>query len=187
MDPDPPPQEDAIIPPQAEQVTVNRRERVETNPEIRGQSSAGKYGCLGSIAIWTIGWLAVAFLAISRASRVPDGPEFIGAFVSGLVAIIGCRISLGLLRKNSPGLVVNFSSYVSMPRRATGWITAIFWAAFALGCNLSIFWLLLDMAKAGRGWMILFLLFWSLIGLVLLFILITGIGVVIDSRSRENT
>jgi hypothetical protein len=185
MDPEPPPK-DAIIPSETERVTVNRRERVEVDSENPSKKSAGNYGCLGSIAIWTLGWVAVASLAISRAWQFPDGSAILAAIVSGMVAFIGCRISLALLRRNSPGNFINASSYISVPRQAIGWLSAILSAALVIAWNFVVFEMLINLARAGRGWMILFLLFASLIGLFLLFVLLTGIGVIIDSRRRDS-
>jgi hypothetical protein len=105
--------------------------------------------------------------------------------VSGLVAFVGCRVSVALLKAHSPGNVINVSSYVSMPRRLIGWVAALVWFAAAVAWNLGVFATLFKLAQAGRGWMILLLLLWSLVGLFLLFVLLTGIGVTIDSLLRS--
>jgi hypothetical protein len=180
-----------IVVPEPEHVTVKLKDHLDANAEVPGQFSAGSYGCLGAILIWTLGWITVAYLAISRASRSPNVSALIGALVSGLVAFIGCRISLRVLRRHSPVDVPSISGYVSMPRRVTGWIAALVWCGVAVAWNLGVFGMLFKFALAGDGWIILLMLFWSLIGLVLLFILLTGIGVVIDSlldftRRGEN-
>jgi len=170
-----------IVVPESEHVTVKRKDHLDANAKVPGQFSAGSYGCLAAILIWTLGWITVAYLAISRASRSPNVSALIGALVSGLVAFIGCRISLRVLRRHSPGDVPNVSGYVSMPRRVMGWFAALVWCGVAVAWNLGIFGLLVKLARAGDGWMILLLLFWSLVGLVLLYVLLTGIGIVIDS------
>ncbi len=180
MPPDPEP------PPDPQHVTVTRRDNVDFPTDLPNQYSAGSHGCLGTLAIWTLAWLAVAYLAISRAWQSPDFSALVGAIVSGTVAFIGCRFIQRLLRTDSPLTLVNISGYVTIPRQFTGWIAALLAAGVAVALNCGVFVLLIKSAKAGFGWSILILVFFSLVALFLLFVLLTGIGVTIDRlRSRK--
>jgi hypothetical protein len=176
---------EVIVLSEPEHVSVRRQDPLDSGATIPGQFSAGSYGCLGAISIWTLGWVTVAYLAVSRAWRSPDGSAILGAIVSGLVAFVGCRVSVALLKTHSPGNVISVSSYVSMPRRLIGWVAALVWFAAAVVWNLGVFATLFKLAQAGRGWTVLLLLLWSLVGLFLLFVLLTGIGVTIDSLLRS--
>jgi hypothetical protein len=180
MPPDPDP------PPDPQHVTVSRRDSSDIPNDAPDQYSAASFGCLGALSIWTLAWLAVAYLAISRAWQYPALSALVGAIVSGTVAFIGCRFALRLLHTNSPRTVINISSRVSTPRRAGGWIAALLWCGVAVMWNYGIFALLIKSAKAGYGWTILFLLLWALAGLFLLFVLLTGIGVTIDRLRRPQ-
>jgi hypothetical protein len=177
---------DSDPPSDPQHVTVSRRDSPGIPSAPPAQDSAASLGCLGSLSIWTFAWLAVAWLAISRAWQYPALSALVGAVVSGMVAFIGCRFVLRLLHANSAWTIINISSRVSTPRRASGWIAALLGAGVAVIWNYGIFALLIKSAKAGFGWTILFLLFFALIGLFLLFVLLTGIGVAIDSLRRPK-
>ena len=180
MPPDPDP------PSEPQHVTATRRDPVDFTPNPSPQFSAGAYGCLASLSIWTLAWLAVAYLAISRAWQSPNASALFGAIVSGFVAFLGCRFLLRLLGTNSSWTLINISSFVSIPRQLTGWIAALFGAGVAVLWNCGIFALLIKSARAGFGWTILFLLFCSLFGLFLLYVLLTGIGIMIDWFRRPR-
>jgi hypothetical protein len=172
--------------PKAEHVTVNRRDGSNVGPEISDQFSAGNYGCLGAISIWTFGWVAIAFLAISRVWRSPDGSALLGAVVAAMVALTGSRFSLALLRQGRSATRVNISFFVSKPRRAFGWLIVLLLLAAALFWNLAVFLALIRTAKAGHGWTMLFLTIWSVAGLFALYVVFTGTGVTIDNLRRGS-
>lgn len=158
--------------------------RTDPPPAGIGRASFAKHGCLASTLVWTVGWVAVASLAVSRAIRSVEISSFVGGMVSSVMTLIGCLAILHVVKTGGRQQTTQPPVSESWQRRIVGWFAALVWCGVAVVWNVGIFGLLLREARAGHGWTLLLLLLWSLIGWFLLFVLFVGIGCAIDGLLR---
>lgn len=139
------------------------------------------YGCLLSTAVWGLSWIAVAAVAFERVRHSTDLPS---VFALALSAALGAVATwLALLFAKAAGTRESEAPTAKEPwyRQITGWFAAIVWCGAAVLWNFGIIGTLLRLAREGRGWFMIVLLPWSFVGWFLMFVLFTGLGVVIDS------
>ena len=139
------------------------------------------YGILAATAVWTLGWIAATVLAADRVDQSHDIASFVALAVTMIFGSIGMWITFQMWTLREPA-----ESNTSTPkepwfRQITGWIAAIFWCGGAVAWNFGIIGWQLRMAHDGRGWSMLILIPWSLIGWFLMGVLFVGLGVVMDS------
>ena len=143
--------------------------------------SFSKYAGVAAAAVWTLGWVLVADLAVNRYFRSGSG----GALFNAIVAIVG--IAFGgaetfWFYPRKPGIN---SSSPSPPepwyRRAMGWFAATVWCFAAVVWNLATFGTLARSAIREQSLNFVILIPFSLIGLFLLLLLFVGITLVMDT------
>jgi hypothetical protein len=139
------------------------------------------HGCLLSTAVWGLSWIAVAAVAFERVRYSRDLPSVVGLILSATLGAAATWLTLRLARATGTAKSDAPTEKEPWYRRVTGWFAAIVWCGAAILWNFSIIQVLLHIAHEGRGWFMIFLLPWSLIGWFLMFVLFTGLGVVVDS------
>jgi hypothetical protein len=148
---------------------------------VRGAFSASQFAGLSATLVWTLGWVAVAWVAVDRLAESPEGPAFLGLGVATLMTALGCLVTVPFLRSGRfvPGDVR--APPEPWSRRITGWLAGLFVCGIAVVWNIGIFAGLLDAAVEGNGWWMVCLIPMSLGGWFLLLVLFVGVGVMIDS------
>ena len=61
------------------------------------------YGFLAATAVWTLGWIAAASLAVERMKRSRDAPTFIAVAVAFTFAAVGLWVSYRVATGHHPG------------------------------------------------------------------------------------
>lgn len=143
--------------------------------------SFSKYAGVAAAAVWTLGWVLVAVLAINH--YFTSGSD--GALFNAIVAIVGIVFGVAetfWFYPRKPGIN---SSNPSAPepwyRRAMGWFAATVWCAAGVVWNLATFGTLARSAIHEQSLNFVILMPFSLIGLFLLLFLFVGITLVMDT------
>ena len=139
------------------------------------------FGVLAATSVWTLGWIAATALAAERVSSSNDVPSLIGLVMAATFAFAGTWLVVRMIARTEATDSEAPTPKEPWFRRITGWIAAIVWCGAAVAWNVGIIGWQLRMARDGRGWSMVILIPWSLIGWFLMVVLFVGIGVVIDS------
>lgn len=138
------------------------------------------FGFLAAAMVWTLGWILTLVVAIERIAQRHDPASIAALLLSILFCLVRLRVMVRGFRRVAPTQPPAPSEPERWPRRIVGWITAAGWSFVAIMWNLGIVGTELRMAHDGRGWFMLILIPWSLIGWFLLLVLFVGVGVMID-------
>ena len=164
---------------QDEQLMVQAREFLD-------QPRSRDYAWLTSAAIWTMQWMLVAGIAGARALRFPDLASIVGACAAVSLVLWGSRATLRATRPRLRFVTNRQSEAGSCAKLLGQWVVALIWCAVGLAWNVAVFSMLILAARKGNGWLILFLLLWSFIGLFLLFIISSSIGIMTQAIGRAS-
>jgi hypothetical protein len=146
----------------------------ESGPEIPAPAGGRNWGCLVPLLLWALGWVATAWLAVRRLGEGPDLGALLGVLVSGFVSLLACRLLIALVRGRNALAMINVSGSVPLLQRGRNWFIWLVWCAVAVAWNVAVFSGLINAARRGAGFLLLFMTFWSVAGLVLLGIVILG-------------
>jgi hypothetical protein len=143
---------------------------------------------LFAVVIWTLGWLATTYTAVSRTVAHSRGSALLGAGIGLVMTTLGCCLIGGLLRSGcdlprSSSVVPLEQRTVRQPwsRRLMSLYAATFFVFFAVAWNVGFMGWLIQTAADGPDWWMLVLIPFSLLGLLLLIGLFNGIGVCLAS------
>ena len=165
----------------AEHVTAHRVGMRQSDISV---TPSGRFGCFGSLMPWTAGWLIVSWLAFGRVQQSQELSAIVATIVSAGFSVIGCRVLFGLTRGGSNvAMVAHFSARGAGSQRSSGWAIAILLPLVAIFWNAGTFWILANLAARGRGFLMIFVSTWSVIGLFLLYF---GILAIIDRVRRAD-
>ena len=143
--------------------------------------SVSSYGFLAATVVWTLGWIGAASLAVDRVRRSADLPSFVAMAVAVIFGSFGLWMTVRVAASNKATEPEAPAPKEPWFRRITGWFAAIVWSGVAVAWNLGVIGWLIRLAREGRGWSMLILVPWSLIGWFLMVVLFVGLGVLIDS------
>jgi hypothetical protein len=180
------PKDRGLAPPGADSSNVEHvtAHRVGVRQSDISVTPSGRFGCFGSLIPWTAGWLIVSWMAIGRVQQSQDLSAMVATIVSAGFSVIGCRVLFGLTRGGSNvAMVAHFSARGAGSRRSSSWLFAILLGVLAVLWNAGTFWILANLAARGRGFLMIFVSTWSVIGLLLLYF---GILVIIDRVRRAD-
>lgn len=139
------------------------------------------FGFLAATCVWTLGWIAATALATERVAVSSDVASVAGLVIATTLASAGIWLAVRMTARTKATEPTTPASKEPWFHRVTGWFAAIVWCGGAVAWNLGIIGWQLKMAQDGRGWSMLILVPWSLIGWFLMAVLFIGLGVIIDS------
>lgn len=139
------------------------------------------FGSLAATSVWTLGWITAAALAAQRITTSTDVPSVVGLVMATAFALVGTWLVLRMIARTKATEPETPTPKEPWFRRIIGWFTAIVWCGAAVVWNFGVIGWQLRMAHDGRGWSMLILIPWSLIGWFLMVVLFVGLGVLIDS------
>jgi hypothetical protein len=148
---------------------------------VRGAFSASLFAVVSATLVWTLGWVAAACVAVVPVAASPNGPTLLALGVAVLMAACGCWVTAGLLRTGRFAPAESRTPPEPWFRRVTGWLAVVFWCSGAVVWNIGVIGWLVLAADEGRGWVMLVLIPWSLVGWFLLVVLFASVGVMIDT------
>jgi len=151
---------------------------------VNSPFSFSKYAGVAAAAVWTLGWILVADLAVSHFFTSGSGAALFNAIVA-IVGIVFGGAETFWFYPRKPGIN---SSNPSPPepwyRRAMGWFGATVWCAAGVVWNLATFGTLARSAIHEQSLNFAILIPFSLVGLFLLLFLFVGITLVMDTVFR---
>jgi len=179
-------QDDDQLPtiPDVQHVTAHRIEGSEQVVVRQGRN----FGCLGTMLVWSAGWITVACLAYRRFEEHSSFSSLVGLAVSVFFSFIAGSLALSMLRnaRNVSIATAFLRSTPSFAQRASGWFATVVWCLVAVMWNFGVFGLLARCARDGDGWFILLGSIWAIIGLIPLLVLFTALSTVVDSLFHRD-
>lgn len=138
-------------------------------------------GFVAATLVWTLGWIAATALAAQRVTGSSDAPSVVGFVMATTFASIGTWLVVHMIARTKATVAETPTPKEPWFRRIAGWVAGIIWCGVAVAWNFGIIGWQLRMAQDGRGWSMLVLIPWSLIGWFLMAVLFIGLGVLVDS------
>jgi hypothetical protein len=151
---------------------------------MNSAKSVCRYAGVAATAMWMLGWVVTAYVALRHLNSSPYGTALLNAIVTVAFSAFGCAATVRLARRIPAVPPEEPTPTESWPRRMMGWFAGFVWVTVAMMWTLAVDGCLFRAAHAGDSITVLVLIPFSLIGWFLLLVRFVSAALTIDCILR---
>ena len=148
---------------------------------VNSTFSASRYAGVAATLVWSLGWIAAACVALLRLGQAGADRGLVNMAVGLVLAALGLIVTVRSARHKPAAEPEGKPIHESWAHRFGTWVATVAWCGIGFVWNVAVFSSLIRASYAGQCLTLLILIPFSLIGLFLLLVMFTGLGVAVDS------
>jgi hypothetical protein len=148
---------------------------------VNSAISFSKYAGVAATAMWTLGWVVAAYVAVEHLNVSRDSAALLSVVVTVAFSALGCGANIRFARRIPSVQQEEKPPAESLSRRIVGWFAEFVWVAVATVWTLAVDGCVVRAAHDGHLVTVLMMIPFSLIGWLLLIVRFVSAGMAIDS------
>ena len=154
--------------------------RFTANDRVNSTFSASRYAGVAATLVWSLGWLASACVALQRLGGSGVDAELVNVAVAVVLTALGLIVTVRSARHKPAAEPEAKTTHEPWAHRFGSWVAAVAWCGVGFFWNVAVIGSLIRASYAGKCLTLLIMIPFSLIGLLLLLVTFTSLGVAVD-------